>query len=87
MERSDALLEVGQLALERIQELAGIDATELASDLREAIEKAQSSPPAVAETIRDVLRRNPGTRAFMEERHPELREPLKFHGGRRYSGG
>ena len=85
MERSEALLEVGRLALERIHELAGEDATELEPDLRKAIDEATSSPPGMAEPIRDVLRRNPGTRAFMEERHPELRKPLKFGGGRRFS--
>jgi hypothetical protein len=77
-ERAQAILEAGREALPRLPELVGEDATALAAELAAAIERVETSWQA--EAVRDVLRRTPATRQFLEERVPEARTPRPLGG-------
>lgn len=83
-ERAQAILKAGREALPRLPELVGEDVPALAAELAAAIERVETSWQA--EAVRDVLRRTPATRQFLEERVPEARFPRPLGGAARLRG-
>jgi hypothetical protein len=77
-ERAEAILAAGREALPRLPEFVGEDAEAFAAELAAAIERVETSWQA--EAVRDVLRRTPATRKFLEERVPDARSPRPFGG-------
>jgi len=83
-ERAQRILEAGREALPLLPGLVGEEAPALGAELTAAIERVETSWQA--EAVRDVLRRVPATRRFLEERVPEARSPRPLGGAAKLRG-
>ena len=80
-QRAQRILEAGRDVLPVLPELIGREADATAADLTAAIERVESSWQA--EAVRDIMRRYPATKQFLEEQVPEARSPRPLRGAAR----
>jgi hypothetical protein len=82
--RAQDILDTARAVLPQLRDMLGEEGTLLEAELRTAVDRAKTD--GLAEVVRDILRRYPKTRAFLEDRVPEAKGPRPF-GGRGMSRG
>jgi hypothetical protein len=86
-ERANKLLEAGRAALTELPDLLGVDARATEAELEAAMARAQQADESWrVEAVRDILRRDPATQRWFEQRYPDLKTARPFTGGRRFRG-
>jgi hypothetical protein len=71
--RAQDILDAGRAVLPQLREMLGEAGAPLEAELRTAVDRAEKDWHA--EIVRDILRRYPQTRAFLEDRVAEAKDP------------
>jgi hypothetical protein len=82
--RAQDIVDAGRAVLPQLRMMLGEEGTSLEAELRTAVDRAEKDWHA--EIVRDILRRYPKTRAFLEDRVPEAKDPRPLPGRDTFRG-